>query len=178
MERKKCTKCNIEKDITEFYKDRKSFRSDCKICCNEVKKKNYSIKNEYYKAKMKAYDQSEQGKEKKRDRYKKRIKSDPIFKIRKTYRGRLQKAITGWCRSKKTEEILGCSWEEFKIHLENQFIDNMSWENHGYYGWHVDHIIPLASAKTLEDIEKLSHYTNLQPLWAKDNMEKSDSVQS
>jgi hypothetical protein len=175
MDRKKCTVCYIEKDITEFYKDRGNLRSECITCCNERKRKNYHLKSEYYKAKMKLYDQSAAGKEKLSIRHKNKMQSDAIYKIKKIYRGRVSKAITGWCRSKKSEEMLGCSWEQLKIHLENQFLDGMTWENHGYHGWHVDHIIPFASAKTSEDIEKLSHYTNLQPLWAEDNLKKGAS---
>jgi hypothetical protein len=52
----------------------------------------------------------------------------------------------------------------------------MNWENYGQFGWHVDHIIPLSSAKTEEEIYKLSHYTNLQPLWAQDNLKKGNKI--
>jgi hypothetical protein len=48
----------------------------------------------------------------------------------------------------------------------------MSWDNYGYYGWHIDHIIPLSSAKTKEEIYKLCHFKNLQPLWWTDNLSK------
>lgn len=66
--------------------------------------------------------------------------------------------------------MLGCSWEQLRDYIENQFVDGMTWENRNL--WHIDHIVPLSSAKTIEELEKLCHYTNLQPLWALDNMSK------
>lgn len=71
--------------------------------------------------------------------------------------------------------ILGCTYEEFKIHIENQFQPWMSWDNYGKYngelnfGWDFDHIIPISSALTYEEIIKLNHYTNFQPLCSKTN---------
>ncbi len=176
MERKTCTQCGIEKDLSEYYKDRKYIRSNCKDCHNQNKKQNYHKKRDYYIQKMRSYDSSQQSKQKRCKRDKKRKKKDPVYKMQCIYRGRLNKALSGWCRSKKTLELLGCSWDELKIHLENQFQDGMTWENHGYHGWHVDHIIPLASAKNLAELEKLCHYTNLQPLWAEDNISKGASI--
>jgi hypothetical protein len=53
----------------------------------------------------------------------------------------------------------------------------MTWENHGVHGWHIDHIIPLSSAKDdIELLKKLCHYTNLQPLWAEENRIKSNKI--
>ena len=72
--------------------------------------------------------------------------------------------------------MLGCSIDSLKRHLSKKFKIGMSWDNYGIHGWHIDHIIPLSSAKTIEDIEKLCHYTNLQPLWAKDNLQKSNKI--
>lgn len=76
------------------------------------------------------------------------------------------------------EKLLGCSIEELKIYLENKFQEGMTWENHGLYGWHIDHILPLASFDLTDDTQLLiaSHYTNLQPLWAKDNLSKGNRV--
>lgn len=76
-------------------------------------------------------------------------------------------------KSKKTIEILGCSFEEFKIHLESRFDNKMNWENQGTY-WHMDHIIPISSAETEEDVYRLNHYTNFQPLYWLDNLKKSN----
>jgi hypothetical protein len=70
----------------------------------------------------------------------------------------------------KTYKILGCSYCELKIYLESKFEPWMNWDNYGKYngelnyGWDIDHIVPLSSAKTEEEIIKLNHYTNLQPL--------------
>ena len=64
-------------------------------------------------------------------------------------------------------------WPEFlKEHLESQFIDGMGWDNR--VEWHIDHIIPLSSAKTEDELYRLCHYTNLQPLWAEDNLKKGN----
>ena len=81
----------------------------------------------------------------------------------------------GFNKSRKTTEILGCSFEELKSYLESKFEPWMNWENRGLYngelnyGWDVDHIIPLSSAKTEDDVIKLNDYTNLQPLCSKIN---------
>ena len=77
-------------------------------------------------------------------------------------------------KNKKTEEILGCDFVFIKNYLESKFIDGMSWDNYGK--WHVDHIIPLSSAKTEEDVYKLCHYTNLQPLWCEENLKKGTKI--
>jgi hypothetical protein len=76
----------------------------------------------------------------------------------------------------KTIEILGMDINSFKIYIESKFLNGMSWDNYGLNGWHIDHIIPLCSAKTEEEFYKLCHYTNLQPLWAKDNWKKSNKI--
>ena len=78
-------------------------------------------------------------------------------------------------KSKRTEELLGCTIEEAKAHLASLFTDGMSWDNHGE--WHIDHIRPCASFDLTdpEQQKQCCHYTNLQPLWAADNLAKSDN---
>ena len=107
-----------------------------------------------------------------------RSATDPIFHLSNLIRGSLYKALAKGQLSKEaqTTQILGCSYEELRTHLENQFWPGMTWENMGRSGWAVDHIIPLAPAKTKEDILKLSHFSNLQPLWFDDNSKKKDRL--
>jgi len=77
-------------------------------------------------------------------------------------------------KSNKTFELIGCTPQSLKEHLEKQFVEGMTWNNRNE--WHIDHIIPLSSAKSKEEIYKLCHYTNLQPLWAEDNLKKSNKI--
>jgi hypothetical protein len=70
--------------------------------------------------------------------------------------------------------MLGCSIEQFKTHIEKQFLPRMSWENKAL--WHIDHIVPCSTAKSVEEMSALFHYTNLRPIWAADNLVKSDKV--
>jgi hypothetical protein len=70
----------------------------------------------------------------------------------------------------RTEEIIGCSFEFFKKHIETQFQQGMSWDNHG--DWHLDHKVPLGIATSVDELIKFNHWTNFQPLWAKENLEK------
>lgn len=75
-----------------------------------------------------------------------------------------------------TRELLGCDWDTVRKHLESLFQEGMTWENHGMFGWHIDHIRPCASfdLSDPEQQKQCFHYTNLQPLWAEDNLRKSD----
>lgn len=110
-------------------------------------------------------------------RYKKaRRKSDPLFKLSCNYRTLLGNTLKRGSYSKKsrTHEILGIDYERYKKYLEATFKKGMSWDNHGE--WHIDHIIPLASAKNEEELLKLLHYSNTQPLWAEDNIKKRDRI--
>lgn len=111
-----------------------------------------------------------------REYTKERSKKDPLYRFQKNMRRRVTLAFTGKCKSKHTLELVGCSWEKLRTHISNQFRDGMAWENYGLHGWHVDHIIPLSSARTEEELIKLCHYTNLQPLWAAENIAKSDKI--
>ena len=98
--------------------------------------------------------------------------SDPLFKLTRNIRNAIRKSFinNGYKKTSKTFLILGCSFEEFKQHLESKFESWMTWDNYGLYngtanyGWDIDHIIPSSSALTEEDVIKLNHYTNLQPM--------------
>lgn len=110
--------------------------------------------------------------------HKKNKKStDSLYKLTESIRNAIRRSIknNGFKKKCKTIEILGCSFEHFKQHIESKWESWMSWENYGLYngelnhGWDIDHIIPTSSAKTENEIIKLNHYTNLQPLCSKIN---------
>jgi len=105
-----------------------------------------------------------------------RRKTDLRFKMIENIRTRVKCKIRN--KSMTTESILGCDWITFEQHIENQFQEGMNWSNNGRGEdkWHYDHIKPLASAKTDEELYLLNHYTNFQPLWEKDNLKKSDKL--
>lgn len=106
---------------------------------------------------------------------KKKIKEDVLYYLKCKISHRIRENLKSkkMLKNNKTVEILGCNSSLLKKHLENQFIFNMSWENRSE--WHIDHIIPIKAAKTEFEVIALNHYTNLQPLWAKDNLTKGDS---
>lgn len=79
-------------------------------------------------------------------------------------------------KEKKSIEYIGCDIDILKKHIERQFTKGMTWDNNTKYGWHIDHKIPLSSAQTIEDLIPLLHYTNLQPLWASENLSKNDKI--
>lgn len=108
----------------------------------------------------------------------KRLKIDPIFKLSCGLRHRLRSCLKSkkWTKTNSLKQYIGCSIEELKQYLEKQFQPGMTWGNWTHSGWHIDHIIPLSSAKTMQQLLKLCHYTNLQPLWANDNWKKADKI--
>jgi hypothetical protein len=93
-----------------------------------------------------------------------RVKTDILYRLIRNCRRRLR-YFSKLKENKHTKELIACSPSELHFHLQSKFILGMTWDNYGKV-WHIDHIIPLSSAKTHEDIIKLCHYTNLQPLWA------------
>jgi len=80
----------------------------------------------------------------------------------------------GYTKKSRAYEILGAEWDFVKNYIESMFKEGMTWENHGE--WHIDHIIPISSGKTEDEVIKLCHYSNLQPLWAEENLLKSDKI--
>lgn len=112
-----------------------------------------------------------------RARKKLRRLADPNFKLRDICRSRLHKALSRNPKSGKTLELLGCSIEFLRKHLEKQFLPGMTWENHGSV-WELDHILPCAEfhLQHSEEQEICFHWTNLQPLLKEENRDKGDKV--
>jgi len=100
-----------------------------------------------------------------------------LFKLKQNVRHRVREFLKQKNIRKKsrTFELVGCTPEFLKKYLETKFTKGMAWDLMGVY-IHIDHIIPLSSAKTEEELYKLCHYTNLQPLWLKDNLKKSNKM--
>lgn len=180
-----CNKCSTEKSEAEFYSRKGSkdgLRNECKKCHN-IKSKEYYEENrekinkrhrDYFKV---YYKDNKDEILKKTNLYKKhKRRTNPLSKMKFNLRNRTCQAFkkSYWHKDGKTEKILGAKYEVVFNHLESMFSDGMSWENQGE--WHIDHIIPLASATTKEELVKLCHYKNLQPLWAKDNLAKGSKM--
>jgi hypothetical protein len=203
---KKCYKCKEEKQLSEFYnnKNKKDGKScECKLCKGDLDRE-YNLKNKKQikvythdekilaikKAKKKYREANKEklriknkeyrllNKEKRNKRISEKRKTDSMFKLKGTLRHRIGEAFkkSKWNKNKGSKILLGADFDVVKLHIENQFDTRMSWDNHGPKTWHIDHIIPLASAETEEDLYKLCHYTNLQPLWWSDNLQKSAKV--
>ncbi len=105
-----------------------------------------------------------------------RKKIDPLKNMRCRVANRVLFFLKrgGYSKKSKTAQMLGCDWQTLKEHLESKFTDGMSWDNR--HLWHIDHIIPLSSGKTEEEVMALCHYLNLQPLWAEDNIRKGNKL--
>ena len=112
-----------------------------------------------------------------RDKNKERYKTDIQYKLSVLLRARFLMALKRNQKTGSAVRDLGCSIGELQTHLESKFQSGMTWDNHGLYGWHIDHIKPLASFDLTDRAQLLlaCHYTNLQPLWATDNLSKGDS---
>jgi hypothetical protein len=204
---KVCSKCKQTKSTTEFNKNHRckdGWNNLCKICVNtrnkewnknnpektkennkkfrqnnpEYSKKWYNNNVEYYQERKETY--SEQYKEYYKS-YMKYLRQDPLKRLKHNIKSniitRLKKA--NFKKSKTSLEIVGLeNWNMLKEHIEKQWEDGMSWDNHGLgpnnTTWHIDHIIPLSSATTEEEVYKLNHYTNLRPMWGSDNIRKGN----
>ena len=195
---KVCTHCKQSKSLDQFNKKQKSkdgFSSYCKECnqlylkeWNSTHKKQKKenriqwdkVNQAALKITKKLYKKNNREKINKRERDRKKV--DIQFKLACNLRTRLLSAIKRETKIGSAVKDLGCSVKELKIYLESQFYPNsitgevMSWENYGFYGWHIDHIKPLSKfdlSKTGQFLEACN-YKNLQPMWAEENLIKGD----
>jgi len=179
MKIKICSKCGIDKSTNRFSKDKNTkngLRSWCKDCCKVYRKiynklhksKIYARQKKYnlaHKEEIAVYD----------NKYRKqRKKIDSNFKLIYNIRIRILQALKRNSKHTSTVKLLGCTIKELKVHLQKHFTPGMTWKNHSLKGWHIDHIRPCASFDLSQPKEqrKCFHYSNLQPLWAIDNIKK------
>ena len=144
---------NIDRAYRQLKKDDPVFKKKRKKYYEETKEKLRPIRSKYVTD---------------------RRKTDILFKLSMSMRSRMNLFIkrSKFNKNARTFKLIGCSPEDLKKHLEKQFRPGMNWSNHG--SWHIDHIKPLASAKSVDEMNVLFHYTNLQPLWAEENIKKKD----
>lgn len=171
----KCKKCVSENFKLYYTKNRKDLIAK-KIKYqkeNPEKVKNYKKSPETRKkclAASKEY--NKKYKPKKNEKRRELVKTDPMYALQACLRSRIASYLSkkNHTKTSRTKDMLGCDFEFLKVHLELQFESWMTWENRGLFngelnfGWDVDHIVPLSSAKSEEDLIKLFHWSNLQPL--------------
>jgi hypothetical protein len=177
---KKCTNCNIEKMLTNFHKSKDGkfgVKSICKECKIILRKIEYNDNRDKHLLNKQKYYENNKNilLEKVKDYRKNRLEMDPFFKMKENIRTLIRNSFRRkfTTKSEKTINILGCTFEEFKLHIEKQFTSEMNWDNQGSY-WHLDHIKPVSLATTEQELIELNHYTNFQPLFWKENLSKSN----
>lgn len=191
-----CSRCKLAQPIFAFSKKKSSsdgYKSHCKQCDKqlreqnkerdrELKHKHYLNNKEKYLKAHQAYnalhsDHIKQWKRSYRSTYEKQRYHDDVFhRLRCVLRSRLRQALRENQKTGSAVNDLGCSIEEFKKHLESLWKPGMSWDNWSKNGWHIDHIRPLNSfnLSNPDEVKQACHYFNLQPLWAEENLQKSD----
>jgi len=179
---KRCTACGEPEGSVEFNKRSASpdgLQPLCKTCQNKKDAAHYLKNREKLIAQASAYVQNN------REKYnayrkvlQKRKMANPVFRMSRIIRSRLNHVLKGRQRTGRSVEYLGCTFDDLKAHIEAQFEPGMTWENHGTV-WHVDHREPLANLPPDApdaEIRRLSHYMNLRPLWAELNMSEGGKL--
>ncbi len=181
---KVCTKCKKEKDISCFAKDKTKkdgLRPSCKLCAS-VDNKQYYIKN---KSKIlisvKVWQQNNPEKVKAiLKKHNKKTRRNVKSRISESIGGAIWKTLKKVKNGKKWQILVGYTLDELIQHLEKQFTEGMTWDNYGKYGWHIDHKIPINYFyfNSLQDdgFKKCWELSNLQPLWARDNIVKGHKI--
>ena len=176
MVTKLCSACNIEKELNLFEKKgiKQPIGSRCKDCKNRIdREKNKNNREEFNKKCRKFYnDNKDSINSTRRKNMQMRRDNDPKYRAMMALHCRLYMAVTS--KKGNTMELTGCSKDELQQYLESKFTDGMCWDNYGK--WHIDHIRPCSSfnLEELEEQKECFHFSNLQPLWALDNIRKSN----
>lgn len=171
--KKYCTKWKL-KNKKKIKKQQRKYQVENKDKINEYNKRwRQSNPDKIYAIRRK---HREEHREKINKRRREKRKENINFRLRTIISNRIKMALSRGSKNSTSYELTGCSWEHLKLYLESQFRVGMSWDNFG--DWHIDHIKPCCSFD-LTDIEQQKlcfHYTNLQPLWAIDNLKKSGKL--
>ena len=176
------SKAHYAKNRGKYLLSRKEYRLNNKAKVSAIGKAHYAKNKEKINERQRQYRARSRDLTRERNRkyQRRRLKEDVCYRLRMQVGRRMRDALTGQSSKKhgRTLFLIGCSAEQLAKHLESRFLPGMCWENYGYHGWHIDHIIPLAKFDLSDPAQQTAafHYTNLQPLWAKDNLRKRDKV--
>lgn len=178
-----CKKCIVEKSALmrlknpNKEKERRAKWSEERRAHDRKIKRDYAVKNKQHLL-SKSRECRLKNRHKRREQERLKKLNDPLYAFFCRVRNLLYSTFKnkGLRKNTKTEQLLGISIAEFKDYIEAKFEPGMNFSNHSRDGWHIDHILPGSLGKTKEDIIKLCHYTNLQPLWAEENLAKSDKL--
>jgi hypothetical protein len=200
---KLCKKCSIIKPVEDFYKCSKhsdGLQYQCKECDSIKRKERWNLNKEDEAIKNKVYYQNNKDRcnqysstyfqknkdkliQQRKDRRQNSVKEKLIHNYRGIISSSFKRALDGKSVKRcKSLEILGCSMEEFILYIESYFTDDMDWSNYGAClesdcrVWNLDHTYPISLAETEEEILKLNHYTNFKPMWAVENIRKSNNI--
>lgn len=194
VEKTKASKKKYKNKIVEQNREKRRIREENIVKDKEMKKflkeeekrlKEEDRKNEIERRRIERINKSieyrnsdeykEKKKEKSRNKFKRRM-ANPLHNFKKKLRNCIRNSFTrsGYSKKAKAHSILGADWDVVRKHFEDRFKEGMTWDNYGE--WHIDHIIPISLARNEDDVIKLNHYTNLQPLWGYENMDKSNKI--
>ena len=174
---KKCNNCNETKPYLDFYRSRNNkdgYEYYCKPCKKAHRAKNKEVDKRYYQknkeeriAYARSYQKSNPEKVREDHRlYMRKRRQDPKWRLKESIMALINFHLKE--KTKKTNEYLGCSYKEYSAYLEQQFDENMSWDNYGTY-WEIDHTIPLSKGGSF-------HYTNTTPMTISENRSKSNKL--
>ena len=160
-----CIKCKRNKPLCNYHKN----FIKCKECVKDHNRDYYQKNKDQLKDKQCI----DRRRKVQKEWFKKRYNSDHNFKLRVSLRNRINLVIKTGKKYHTSMELIGADLHEVRNYLEKKFQPGMNWDNHGL--WHIDHIIPCAAFDLTKEEEqkRCFHYTNLQPLWARDNIIKS-----
>ena len=169
---------NKEKKIAYLKERNSNLSEDEKLKAKQTNDKYYQDNRDKILAKRKGWTQREEVREQIRDYQNEKRKKDVLYALAQNIRGSIGRALklNKYSKKSRTYKILGCSFDELKVHLEKRFVGEMSWVNRG--DWHIDHIIPSSSAKKEAELIALNYYINLQPMWKSENLSKGNNYDS
>ena len=164
---KMCSRCEEKKPLEEYHNLKAGRYGKCSYCkeCAKNWNNNWTSEN-----REKMLNRNRKRRKEKWDKHRKDKSQEYINQL-------IMNGVRRYIidkRGKSYEDILGETFDNVRLHIEKQFKDGMSWRNFGE--WHIDHIIPLSSGNNQDEWIKLNHYTNLQPLWAKENLQKGAKI--